>query len=118
MGKTIKKLKAARQKLRAKARGMTVSELQAYEYEKRVAEKQEKSKYLTGKARRDAREKYRKKRQQDKEHGPGWRGALAKFQAHGEKVGRGHRILIGAGDTRKRPTIEELIWGKKRKQRR
>ena len=118
MGKTIKQLKAARQKIRAKARGMTVSELEAYEYEKRIAEKQEKAKYLTGKARRDAKAKYDRKRKQDKEHGPGWRGTLARVQAHGTKLGEGHRILVGAGDTRKRPTLEELVWGKKRKRRR
>lgn len=121
MGKRLKKLGKWRQKARAKARGMTVEELKAYEADKKRYEKIEKAKYLQGKAQREARQKYSKKRAQDKERGPGWRGALARFQDYGERLGQSQRKLIGpARDPRTRPNIEELVFGsrKKRKRRR
>lgn len=111
MGKKLDKLKRARQKARAKVRGLSVSEMAEVDAIRRKTKHDENLAYQKWKAKQGIKEKYSRKRERSRT-GPGLWGRI---QAHGEKVKRGHSILLGTGEPRR--DARSLIYGDRKKKR-
>lgn len=123
----VKKVKKARHKLRAKARGLTVVELAELEVLKKATEKRERMKHKRWEIKEKVKRKYRRKREMVTFGGGGGNGLeKAKkvwgwLQTHGEHAQR--RIESGYYRRGRRPaSFEDLadivVFGPKKKRRR